>query len=542
MSFLSAIGINAPFPWTLQRYIFREMGKTFLLAAIALTGVLGLGGGVMEMIELGEVTPGQLVRLLGLVLPVAAALTLPIAALFSAAATYGRLSADNEFVACRSSGINLHILFLPSLALSLASAVVTFCFINFLIPGMVRSLNEFVSADLGALIQQRLNRPRGITLGGRYRIYADDSVIDRNEPDRVLLRGIAFVEVDGEEWVRYGTAKEFDARFERTESRTRVSAVLRGLSFYDRRQGRFVDLAEQVLPSNDLPHLVPQEIKFLNLSELLHYWRHPGTWREVQDAMERLRIGVAKAQAIDALLANRDQDGTITLADDNTHYTIRSKSALRIPRGGGIELTDVSITTTRGGRPITYKAERAVIDTTRGDTLRDCALRLQAYGVESRNDDAVVHQTKVSLTPVAMPASLIARVEGYSDEQLLAPQPEEQAEGDGTGGELADAREVRSSTVRKIIATVHERMAFSVSVLALVLLGAALGIVFRGSHTIVAFGVSFVPSLVVIVAIVMGKQMAQNESTHLVGLSVMWLGIAFVVALDFWTLTRVLRR
>ena len=197
MSFLSAIGINAPFPWTLQRYIFREMGKTFLLAAIALTGVLGLGGGVMEMIELGEVTPGQLVRLLGLVLPVAAALTLPIAALFSAAATYGRLSADNEFVACRSSGINLHILFLPSLALSLASAVVTFCFINFLIPGMVRSLNEFVSADLGALIQQRLNRPRGITLGGRYRIYADDSVIDRNEPDRVLLRGIAFVEVDG---------------------------------------------------------------------------------------------------------------------------------------------------------------------------------------------------------------------------------------------------------------------------------------------------------------------------------------------------------
>ena len=154
VSFLSAISINAPFPWTLQRYIFREMGKTFLLAAIALTGVLGLGGGVMEMIELGEVTPGQLVRLLGLVLPVAAALTLPIAALFSAAATYGRLSADNEFVACRSSGINLHLLFLPSPVLRLASAVVTFCCIYFLFPGRGRCLHECVSGDLGALCHE----------------------------------------------------------------------------------------------------------------------------------------------------------------------------------------------------------------------------------------------------------------------------------------------------------------------------------------------------------------------------------------------------
>ncbi|MCH9002351.1 MAG: LptF/LptG family permease, partial [Planctomycetes bacterium] len=79
------------FPWTLQRYIFREMGRTFLLTAITLTCVLGLGGGVMNMIKLGDVTTGQLFRLMCLVVPIAAALTLPIAALFSAGATYGRL-------------------------------------------------------------------------------------------------------------------------------------------------------------------------------------------------------------------------------------------------------------------------------------------------------------------------------------------------------------------------------------------------------------------------------------------------------------------
>ena len=33
---------------TLQWYILREMGKTLLLTAVALTVVLGLGGGVMS--------------------------------------------------------------------------------------------------------------------------------------------------------------------------------------------------------------------------------------------------------------------------------------------------------------------------------------------------------------------------------------------------------------------------------------------------------------------------------------------------------------
>ncbi len=56
---------------TLQWYIFREMSKTFLLAAVGLTAVLGLGGGVMNLIELEQVTPSQLVRLMLIVLQVA---------------------------------------------------------------------------------------------------------------------------------------------------------------------------------------------------------------------------------------------------------------------------------------------------------------------------------------------------------------------------------------------------------------------------------------------------------------------------------------
>ena len=91
------------------------------------------------------------------------------------------------------------------------------------------------------------------------------------------------------------------------------------------------------------------------------------------------------------------------------------------------------------------------------------------------------------------------------------------------------------------MAAIHERSAFSVSVLTLVILGAALGIVFRGSQAVVAFGISFIPSLLVMVTIVTGKQLAHNAPTHGIGLMVMWTGIAIVAAVDGWRLTRVVR-
>lgn len=530
-----------PFPWTLQKYIFREMGKTFLLTATALTGVLGLGGGVLEMIELGEATPGQLFRLMALVLPVAAALTLPVAALFSATATYGRISADNEFVACRSSGINLYVLLVPTVVLSLASAAVSFAFINFLIPGMVRNLNEFVGADIGALVQQRLHRPRGISLGGRYRIYADDSAVDVAKSDRVVLSRVAFVEVDGEEWVRYGTARQVNLRFDRDEARLRASGSMSGLSFYDRRAGRFADLAEQSIPTHELPTLLPPQIKFLTLGELFHYWARPILWHQVADAFDRLRANVGRRMVYDDLLAEWANDKRVALADSAGGYTVQAAQAGRIPRDGGIELTEVTVEENRQGRRRTYAAKRATVDLARGDTFAESGVRIELFDVQMRDGASSVARPKETLAPVAVTSQWSQRVAQLSENDLL--RAEASAAKDDPLTERRDrAREVLGDVGRKIVATIHERTAYSVSVFGLVILGAVLGIVLRGSHMVVAFGISFVPSLVVILTIVAGRQMACNAPTYAVGLSLMWAGIAAVAALDWWTLARVLRR
>ena len=125
---------------TLQKYIFREMGKTFLLTAIGLTAVLSTCGGAASILPLESLSARQTLFLLALTVPISTAFTLPIAALFSATITYGRLAADNEFTAVRSGGINIHVLFLPCLLISLVSGIVTFALFNFAIPGILSGL------------------------------------------------------------------------------------------------------------------------------------------------------------------------------------------------------------------------------------------------------------------------------------------------------------------------------------------------------------------------------------------------------------------
>ncbi|MHC5108660.1 MAG: LptF/LptG family permease [Planctomycetota bacterium] len=533
------------FPWTLQKYIFREMGKSFLLTATALTGLLGLGGGVLEMVDLGEITPGQLFRLMLLMLPVAGALTLPMAALFSAASIYGRLSADNEFVACRSSGINLLVLFIPAVVLSLVSAAVTFAFSNFVIPGMVRNIENFISNDISAMVRQRLSRPRGITLRGKYRISADENAVDVAGDNEVLLRGVAFVEVDDDQWVRYGTAQEVRLIFEKTSDpilgeRLGVRGRMLGLSSYDRKDRRFFEEGSRIISYDNIPQQLPLELKFLTINELLYYLTRADEWHEVQSELNRLRAALAKSMLLEYLWDDWLPDRRVVLSDERGEITVTSDKAVLQPGGDGIELYDVAITDVRNDREKTATAERAVIETTRADSARQLEIEVEAYEVSLSDGVDVVNRSKEMFGPVIAPAEVVAQIESMGTEQLL--EMGSQAEHPLLRDRYLSAAGARGETMRRIVATINERMAFGISVVVLVLLGAALGIIFRGSHVMVAFGISFVPSLMIIIGIVMGKQMTYNEPTYLMGLGVLWSGIVFVAILDVWTLTRVLRR
>ncbi|MBU0717104.1 MAG: LptF/LptG family permease, partial [Planctomycetes bacterium] len=468
------------------------------------------------------------------------AFTLPFAALFAAATTYGRLSADNEFVACRSSGINMYVLFLPAVVLSLLSAVVTFVCINFLIPGKLRNLTEFVGADLGAYIEHQLNRPRGLILPGGYRVYADKSFADPAHPNRISLQHAAFVVNDGDEWLRFGTVREVTLDLVRDESRIQVSGAMGGLSYYDRRASQFFEQARQAFYIKELPTLVPQKIKFLDLGGLLYHLANPLEWREPRDALVRLRAAVGRQMVLEALWEDWLDGNALVLGDDRVQYSIRSTRGAP-PHEGGIELAGVVVDEDRRGERRRHTAARAVIDLTGAKSFTDSGIGIELYDVEVAEGRRVSPRSRENLGPTPIPQDLIERAANLAPEEMLASPGNGVAE-DPLAEKRNKARDTIAATTRNIVATINERFTFSLSVLVLVILGAVLGIVFRGAHAVTAFGISFAPSLVVIIAIIMGKQMAQNATSYLPGLLVMWSGLVIVAGLDVWTLTRVLRR
>ena len=549
--------------WTLQKYIFREMGKTFLLTAVGLVAVLGLGGGVMNMLEVQDITALQLLKIMALVLPLAASLTLPIAALYSATVTYGRLSADNEFVACRSGGINIHILLLPTLVISLVSAAFSFVFINFLIPGMIMNMDRFLGADLPRIIKQQLSTPNRLGLGSdRYHIYADRTELaptetPDGEPDMEALRllGVAFVEMDGDKWTRFGTAESVEMRFELEGNTKVIAADMYDISLFDAKAGRYVKKHYLPIDRYTFDQGIPLKVKWLNLGDLLRYNRQPTLFPPVQEDLRRFQNDIATAlfyrdlaDQFQKTAPQLREYGQIEFGDETTHYVIqtprveRDKKDRRPRFEGGITIIEKR----SDGVERTIHADEAALisERTRGAGVPRMMIRVTgSVSVEdSRNPGDILQRPQEDLPAVPIPERFIQRAYAYTDAELISAD----ARSLGLGTEIDEAQKKLAVEVgkveRDITGVLHSRLAFSLSVFVLVILGAALGIVFRGAHVLTAFGISFVPSLFVIAMIIMGKQLIDNPSTTAAGVGVIWLGIILVAAGDLFTLIKVVRR
>ncbi len=96
--------------------------------------------------------------------------------------------------------------------------------------------------------------------------------------------------------------------------------------------------------------------------------------------------------------------------------------------------------------------------------------------------------------------------------------------------------------IGEIIAEMHSRIAFGLSCMLLVTLGAALGVIFKGGQVISAFAITVIPAAGIIVMILMGKQLIANpKASDLLGFVAIWGGIIIMGILNagvFYRLSR----
>lgn len=154
---------------TLQRYVLKDVLRTFFLALAVFTGVVLLGL-IYEFVR-AELSLGQMLVLLPYGLPFTLPFTLPIAALLATSLTFGRLSVDNEITAIRTSGVPIYVIIAPMLVFGVLVSVCSLLLQDRVIPPLNYKLK-----DVRMLAAKMLgNQKEGYNFRrkyGRYQIFA----------------------------------------------------------------------------------------------------------------------------------------------------------------------------------------------------------------------------------------------------------------------------------------------------------------------------------------------------------------------------------
>src|SRR5712692_10382682 len=104
----------------LDRYVAREVLGPFVLGVGLLTFALVAGRllKLTEMVVNHGVTLGEVMGLIGYIMPGFLELTFPMAVLLGVLLGFGRMSGDQELTAARASGISLYRLAVPVMAIA----------------------------------------------------------------------------------------------------------------------------------------------------------------------------------------------------------------------------------------------------------------------------------------------------------------------------------------------------------------------------------------------------------------------------------------
>lgn len=172
---------------TLNRLIFWELVKVFLLSLGTLTGLLVTAGVVQQAVLMG-LSLGQVLSVLHLFIPNALPYTIPVTTLFASCVVYGRLSHDNEVVAIKAAGVHLFTILKPALLLGILTCGATAALYHTVIPRSQQMLYKQLLDDPEELLYNMLRRDRSMRHPkSEYVIYVRD-VQGKRLVDVVLKR------------------------------------------------------------------------------------------------------------------------------------------------------------------------------------------------------------------------------------------------------------------------------------------------------------------------------------------------------------------
>jgi lipopolysaccharide export system permease protein len=532
--------------FTLHRYVFRELLRVFILAAVALTLILSLGS-VLQPIEQYGVGPRQVVYLMGYFLPITLTFVLPMAALFAGALVYGRLASDNELDACKASGISLPAMTYPGLALAIIVTIANLILSFYVMPVFVHRAEKSFKADAKRILFRNIQRRRYYELppDGRYLIYADQADLQND-----TLLGVVVTEMKDNQINKIIVAELAKVIFKPHDTYSEVQII----AYKSNQMGAEGEGgAELGSITREVGSLLGDEINFKKIDEMRRIQADPMQFYPIAQVAREMY-----AQLVIELLAenikSKTQDtspktlvraaesgggslepGYELLGEPNSvRFTARQCNLL----GGEVELSD-------DVKVVEYDAKSRKL--LRSLTCAKASLHLEGdklsptltMDISSARDAGSGRLTMryiirgLTLPPAVQDqasqfktrdGSLKPRelVSGLSAIQGLQPSTELQRLRDSLRWQIL-------TTFVEIKAEIHSRLVFGLGCIPMILIGIGLGIIKKGGHLLSAFGASCVPAAVLVVCIMSGKQLTQNLNAQTVsGIGLMWGGLGFL--------------
>ncbi|MBN2211084.1 MAG: LptF/LptG family permease [Sedimentisphaerales bacterium] len=539
--------------FTLHRYIFRDLLKTFALATVVLSGVLGLGV-MLPLLRRFSVDPGQVPQLFLYTLPVTLTMVIPIAALLSATLNYGRLSAFNEVNACRASGISMMTLIYPALVLALLVGLATILLAFHVIPYYAARCERMLASDAEKFLFRTIEK-KGY-LGDMFPdwlIHADRAYYDQH-----VLTGVVVGQLDhnakGLMMTRIFSCSRVYVQFDASEGENCFNLRLIDPTVVDNDTGAITKLEESTL-SIPFPSLFRDDIKFKNLADLKAIQNDMTRFGPLRDNLLEVRRQlmvemffewcdrqfyhqgfidmtnpqgrILRVHAGGCELKRSSSVFDLKKAEKNRNARMEpsaivgEEKSIRIEEylRPGDRRSMREFTAAIGNLTVAFDQDVPVVmisldkvtRTTRGESQTYYLAREDFTRLKPPPGDYAVQASELSL-PQARQSPLTAWLHGEPSPYL--------------NDKYTELTEDVHELALEIKAELHSRLAFGVSCVALVLLGTALGIYFRSGHLLTAFGVSFIPAALCLITIFTGKHLAVHSSLGVTaGLAFLWSGI-----------------
>jgi lipopolysaccharide export system permease protein len=523
----------------LHRYVLWELCKVFLPATLALTLILSLGS-LLRPIQNYGVAPGQVTELLVYFLPVTLTLVLPIASLFAAALTYGRLATDNEIDACKASGISAVTLIYPGFLLAVVVAIANLALSFHVMPYFMRLADRSINANIKQIVFRQLQRQGyyRVPPQNRFAIYADYASPETDSLHGVIVLRMGATKVD-QIFATEVAKVSFSATAGFNEVRvTARNTVQLGLG-PQAGEVRTFSLGQR------FESLLADSVAFKCIDDMKRIQANLLLFGPIEKKARRVCV-----QVMTELLAD---DIRRVLATGQPYELTGPNRTIRVSAGsvaaggrtvelaGPVEMTEID--RSAGTPPRRWRCDRGTIALEGEEWVPGVSLEVS----NARAADAAgTTLIRLAVTGLTLPKSIVATSTAAPVlENLMSLQPCAALSTAPSPQLLASVQDLKTEvrhTLAKITAEIHARLVFGVGCVPMILIGIGLGIIKRGGHLLSAFAISCLPALILTVAIVSGKQITTNSDSRAVsGLALMWGGLAILWLLALGICARLAR-